>query len=92
MAAKAPLARTNVYFSETSSVADTLTLIVSPGWVAGDVFVINVAVVIYLLFAKRLFGLRGGAAADAAEGEIDQGWEALERTAPPPAPAPAAAS
>jgi uncharacterized membrane protein (DUF2068 family) len=53
-------------------------------------FVINVAVVVYLLFAKRLFGLRGGAAADEAEGELDQGWEALERTAP--APAPAAAS
>jgi len=45
-------------------------------------FVINVLVVIYLLFAKRLFGLRGGAAADEAEGELDQGWEALERTAP----------
>jgi uncharacterized membrane protein (DUF2068 family) len=54
-------------------------------------FVINVAVVVYLLFAKRLFGLRGGAAADEAEGELDQGWEALERTAPPPAPAPAPA-
>jgi uncharacterized membrane protein (DUF2068 family) len=52
-------------------------------------FVINVAVVVYLLFAKRLFGLRGGAAADEARGELDQGWEALERTAPPPAPAPA---
>jgi uncharacterized membrane protein (DUF2068 family) len=46
-------------------------------------FVINVAVVIYLLRAKRLFGLRGGAAADAAEGERDQGWGALERSAPP---------
>jgi uncharacterized membrane protein (DUF2068 family) len=55
-------------------------------------FVINVAVVVYLLLAKRLFGIRGGAAADEAEGEIDQGWEALERTAPPPAPAPASAS
>jgi uncharacterized membrane protein (DUF2068 family) len=54
-------------------------------------FVINVAVVVYLLFAKRLFGLRGGAAADAAEGELDQGWGALERTSPPPAPAPATA-
>jgi uncharacterized membrane protein (DUF2068 family) len=52
-------------------------------------FVINVVVVIYLLFAKRLFGVRGGGAADAATGELDQGWEALERTAPPPAPAPA---
>jgi uncharacterized membrane protein (DUF2068 family) len=54
-------------------------------------FVVNVAVVAYLLFAKRLFGLRGGAAADEAEGELDQGWAALERTAPPPAPAPAPA-
>jgi uncharacterized membrane protein (DUF2068 family) len=50
-------------------------------------FVINVAVVIYLLFAKRLFGLRGGGAADAARGALDEGWEALERTAPAPAPA-----
>jgi uncharacterized membrane protein (DUF2068 family) len=55
-------------------------------------FVINVAVVVYLLLAKRLFGLRGGVAADRAAGEVDQGWEALERTAPPPAPAPAPAS
>jgi uncharacterized membrane protein (DUF2068 family) len=55
-------------------------------------FVINVAVVIYLLLAKRLFGLRGGVAADRAEGALDQGWEALERTAPPSAPAPARAA
>ena len=55
-------------------------------------FVINVAVVVYLLLAKRLFGLRGGAAADRAEGELDQGWRALERTAPPPAPGPALAA
>jgi uncharacterized membrane protein (DUF2068 family) len=45
-------------------------------------FVINVAVVAYLLFAKRLFGLRGGAAADERERERDVGWEALGRTAP----------
>jgi uncharacterized membrane protein (DUF2068 family) len=45
-------------------------------------FVINVAVVAYLLFAKRLFGLRGGAAADQRERERDVGWEALERSAP----------
>jgi uncharacterized membrane protein (DUF2068 family) len=45
-------------------------------------FVVNVAVVIYLLLAKRLFGLRGGSAADAAEAARDLGWEALERTAP----------
>ena len=45
--------------------------------------VLNVAVVVYLLFAKRLFGLRGGAPAEREERERDSGWEALERTAPP---------
>jgi uncharacterized membrane protein (DUF2068 family) len=44
---------------------------------------INLAVVVYLLFAKRLFGLRGGGRADEAERERDSGWEALERTLPP---------
>jgi uncharacterized membrane protein (DUF2068 family) len=53
-------------------------------------FVINVAVVVYLLLAKRLFGLRGGAAADEALAERDQGWAALERTGPPAARPPAA--
>jgi len=46
-------------------------------------FLINVAVVVYLMRAKRLFGTRGGAAAAEAEIARDQGWEALERTAPP---------
>jgi uncharacterized membrane protein (DUF2068 family) len=45
-------------------------------------FIINVAVVAYLLFAKRLFGIRGGAEADEALRERDVGWDALERTAP----------
>jgi uncharacterized membrane protein (DUF2068 family) len=45
-------------------------------------FVINVAIAIYLLYAKRLFGLRGGGAAEAAERARDVGWDALERTAP----------
>jgi uncharacterized membrane protein (DUF2068 family) len=45
-------------------------------------FLINVAVVAYLLFAKRLFGLRGGAAADERERNRDVGWEALRRSAP----------
>jgi uncharacterized membrane protein (DUF2068 family) len=45
-------------------------------------FVINVAVVLYLLLAKRLFGLRGGVAAEEAERERDVGWPALERNAP----------
>jgi uncharacterized membrane protein (DUF2068 family) len=43
---------------------------------------INVAVVAYLLWAKRLFGLRGGVAAEERERERDVGWPALERSAP----------
>jgi uncharacterized membrane protein (DUF2068 family) len=44
--------------------------------------IVNIAVVLYLLRAKRLFGFNGGAAAERAERERDVGWEALERTAP----------
>jgi uncharacterized membrane protein (DUF2068 family) len=44
--------------------------------------VVNVAIVIYLLVAKRLFGLRGGAEAERAERARDVGWEALAATAP----------
>lgn len=44
--------------------------------------VVNIAVVIYLLFAKRLFGLRGGVAADEALRERDMGWASLDRTSP----------
>jgi uncharacterized membrane protein (DUF2068 family) len=54
-------------------------------------FILNVAVVVYLLYAKRLFGLRGGAAAEEALRERDVGWHALEASAPEavaPAPAP----
>jgi uncharacterized membrane protein (DUF2068 family) len=49
--------------------------------------IINLAVVVYLLFAKRLFGLRGGAAAEQAERDADNGWDALARTMPTRAPA-----
>ena len=49
-------------------------------------FVVNVAVVAYLLYAKRLFGIRGGAAADEAIRERDVGWPALERSAPEASP------
>ena len=45
-------------------------------------FLINAAVVAYLLFAKRLFGLRGGAAAEERVRERDVGWDALSRNAP----------
>jgi uncharacterized membrane protein (DUF2068 family) len=55
--------------------------------------IINVAVVVYLLFAKRLFGLRGGGAVDEAERARDVSWEAIESATPgaavPPAAAPA---
>jgi uncharacterized membrane protein (DUF2068 family) len=45
-------------------------------------FAINLAIVVYLLFAKRLFGLRGGAAAEEAVRAQDSGWLALERNTP----------
>jgi uncharacterized membrane protein (DUF2068 family) len=45
-------------------------------------FFLNVAIAVYLLFAKRLFGVRGGGAAEERERRYDVGWEALERTAP----------
>jgi uncharacterized membrane protein (DUF2068 family) len=48
-------------------------------------FIINLAVVVYLLFAKRLFGLRGGGAADARARAQDTGWEAVTRATPPAA-------
>jgi uncharacterized membrane protein (DUF2068 family) len=41
--------------------------------------VINVAVVVYLLVAKRLFGLRGGHRADLAQRATLGGWAAIER-------------
>jgi uncharacterized membrane protein (DUF2068 family) len=56
-------------------------IIVKGSWFKIAALVINLAIVIYLLLAKRLFGLRGGAKADEAERERDVGWEALERTA-----------
>jgi uncharacterized membrane protein (DUF2068 family) len=52
-------------------------------------FVVNVLVVAYLLLAKRLFGVRGGTTAERAISALDQGWEALERAAPPTPAAPA---
>jgi uncharacterized membrane protein (DUF2068 family) len=46
-------------------------------------FIINVAVVIYLLYAKRLFGLRGGGRVDEELRAHDVSWEAIERATPP---------
>jgi uncharacterized membrane protein (DUF2068 family) len=50
--------------------------------------VVNIAIAVYLLLAKRLFGLRGGAEAEAEERARDVGWEALVRTAPGFSPQP----
>jgi uncharacterized membrane protein (DUF2068 family) len=55
-------------------------------WFKVTALIVNVAIVVYLLLAKRLFGLRGGTAAEQAERKRDLGWEALERTAPGTAP------
>ena len=44
--------------------------------------IINVAIAVYLLYAKRLFGLRGGGRAERAEREADTGWTAIERATP----------
>lgn len=44
--------------------------------------VINLAIVLYLLLAKRLFGFRGGIRAEKAVRAQDSGWPALERNTP----------
>ncbi len=44
--------------------------------------IINLIIVAYLLVAKRLFGIRGGGAAERAEREQDTGWAAIERATP----------
>jgi uncharacterized membrane protein (DUF2068 family) len=46
-------------------------------------FIVNVAVVVYLLFAKRLFGLRGGGRVDEELRARDMSWEAIEQATPP---------
>jgi uncharacterized membrane protein (DUF2068 family) len=51
-------------------------------WFKIVAFLVNVAIALYLLLAKRLFGLRGGGRVEERERARDTGWEALERTAP----------
>ena len=81
--------------------AEYLTLIVTASLLPVEVYelsehatpfkilalIVNVAVVAYLLYAKRLFGLRGGAAADEELAARDVGWPALEAGVPEPEPA-----
>jgi uncharacterized membrane protein (DUF2068 family) len=50
--------------------------------------VINLAIAVYLLYAKRLFGLRGGGRVERAEREADTGWTAIERATPRATPQP----
>jgi len=45
--------------------------------------VINVAIAVYLLLAKRLFGLRGGHAVQLERHRQFSGWGAIERSTPP---------
>jgi uncharacterized membrane protein (DUF2068 family) len=47
-------------------------------------FIINLVVVIYLLLAKRLFGLRGGHAVELARRESLGGWAAIEKASTAP--------
>ena len=44
--------------------------------------IVNLLIVAYLLYAKRLFGIRGGAAAEEEARRRDVGWESLERSSP----------
>ena len=44
--------------------------------------IINIAVVAYLLWAKRLFGIRGGAKAEEEERARSTGWDAIETATP----------
>jgi uncharacterized membrane protein (DUF2068 family) len=44
--------------------------------------IINLAIVVYLLFAKRLFGVRGGHQAEKARRAELSGWVAIDRTTP----------
>ena len=80
--------------------AEYLTLIVTASFLPLEVYelahtlspsrssrlIVNVAVVAYLLFAKRLFGIRGGAAADEARASATSAGRRSERATPTMAP------
>jgi uncharacterized membrane protein (DUF2068 family) len=51
-------------------------------WLKLLTLAINLLIVIYLLLAKRLFGLHGGGKAVEAERAQDNGWPAIERATP----------
>jgi uncharacterized membrane protein (DUF2068 family) len=45
-------------------------------------FAVNLAILLYLLLAKRLFGLRGGAEAEREAREADSGWATFDELTP----------
>jgi uncharacterized membrane protein (DUF2068 family) len=49
--------------------------------------IVNLAIVIWLIYDKRLFGVRGGGRVDELVREHDSSWEAVEHATPPPWPA-----
>ncbi|HEY6932021.1 MAG TPA: DUF2127 domain-containing protein [Marmoricola sp.] len=51
----------------------------SVSWLKVLTLLINLTIAVYLLLAKRLFGMRGGAAAERREREHDTGWPAVRR-------------
>ena len=57
---------------------------VSPLKVIG--FAVNLAIAVYLVYAKRLFGVRGGGKVDEARRAAAMSWEEVESTTPPVAP------
>jgi uncharacterized membrane protein (DUF2068 family) len=57
-------------------------LLTAFGWLKLVTFLVNVAVVVYLALGKRLFGLRGGHAADVALREADADWRAIKSRPP----------
>jgi uncharacterized membrane protein (DUF2068 family) len=50
--------------------------------------VLNLAVAVYLILGKRLFGLRGGGKTEQALYDADVGWPAIERATPKTGPEP----
>jgi uncharacterized membrane protein (DUF2068 family) len=50
--------------------------------------VLNLAVAVYLILGKRLFGLRGGGETEQALYDADVGWPAIERATPKTGPEP----
>ncbi len=53
-------------------------------WFKTTALIVNLAIVTYLLVAKRLFGIRGGYARELAERERDVGWKCWSEPRPAP--------